>query len=72
MGGAVEDSGRVELSVVIDTNGVVEKVTVTKSTNEALNEDAIKIAKQLPRCQSNYSNGRFTKQIFLLPITFSE
>ena len=63
------NKGQVEVKFVIDTLGRTSEIEIVKSTNEALNEEAKRIVKMLPRWQPAHQGGAFVKCPYIIPIS---
>ena len=65
-----KNKGRVKVKFVINDDGLVEDAEVFESENIALNEEAVRIIKLLPRWQPGFQRGRFVKVKYTIPINF--
>jgi TonB family protein len=63
--------GRVELSFVVDYDGFVTEVVVTKSVRSSLDEEAVRAVYSSPQWTPGYQNGKPVKVRYNFPITFS-
>ena len=65
------NKGRVEVKFKIDPKGFATEIEIKSSTNEKLNEEAIRIISIMPRCQPAYQRGIFVKYPYVIPITIN-
>lgn len=61
---------RVIIQVIIDKNGYVTEPIILSSTAPALNEEALRIAKQMPQWKPGKQNGIAVKVRFTFPVNF--
>lgn len=64
------DRERVIVQVVIDKNGYVTDPKIIQSTDPASNEEALRIAKQMPRWKPGKQNGIAVKVKYTFPVNF--
>ena len=62
------NKGRVVVEFKIDSKGFATEIQIKTTTNEKLNEEAIRIISVMPRCQPAYQRGMFVKYHYLVPI----
>jgi periplasmic protein TonB len=62
--------GTVEIVFYISKEGLVENVNVAKSVNPILDNEAIRVIKNMPRWKPGTRNGKPVKVIYHLPISF--
>lgn len=62
--------GRVVTSFVIETDGSVTDVKVTKSIHPALDKEAIRVVKSMPKWNPGMQNGKPVRTKFFMPVTF--
>ncbi|MES2573953.1 MAG: energy transducer TonB [Bacteroidota bacterium] len=60
--------GKVEVLFKIDSKGFTTEIEIKSSTNEKLNDEAIRVIGILPRFQPAHQGGRFVKFSYLVPI----
>jgi TonB family protein len=63
--------GQVKVKFNIDKNGFTENVEITSSSDPLLNDEAIRLIKDMPRWQPGVQNGRFVRIQYNLPLTFN-
>lgn len=62
--------GTVDVNIEIQTDGKVGEVKVTKSVNELLDAEAIRVCKTLPEFCAGSINGKHVKMWYPLSVTF--
>lgn len=62
--------GRVIVEFIIDKDGTVTKPKVVRGINDALNNEALRVVKGLPRWTPGYSDGKPVKTRYTYPVTF--
>lgn len=62
--------GRVIVEFIIDKNGAVTVPKVVRGINDALNNEALRVIKSLPRWTPGYANGKPVKTRYTYPVTF--
>lgn len=62
------NKGRVLVQFKINPKGHTTEIEIKSSTNEKLNQEAIRIVSILPRCQPAYQGGKFVKFLYSIPI----
>lgn len=65
------NKGKVEVQFKIDSKGFATEIEIKSSTNEKLNEEAIRIISIMPRWQPAYQRGRFVKYPYMIPININ-
>ncbi|GGF13827.1 energy transducer TonB [Flavobacterium limi] len=65
------NKGKVKVKFKIDSKGFATEIEIESSTNEKLNEEAIRIISIMPRCQPAYQRGRFVKYPYVVPININ-
>lgn len=71
---SIEGSAKVYLKFIVDENGDISKVTVTKSTKECptCEAAAVKVVKNMPKWRPGIYKGENVKTYFRIPITIME
>lgn len=64
-------SGRVFVNFVVEKDGTVNEVTVSKGVHQSLDAEALRIVKSLPRFTPGMRDGRNDRYNMILPVTFS-
>jgi periplasmic protein TonB len=62
--------GKVYISFVVDTNGGISNVKVTRGIDTALDKEAIRVIKAMPKWIPGKQNGQAVRVSFTLPINF--
>jgi protein TonB len=62
--------GKVYISFVVDTNGGISNVKVTRGIDAALDKEAIRVIKAMPKWIPGKQNGQAVRVSFTLPINF--
>lgn len=62
--------GRVIVEFIIDKNGAVTAPKVLRGINDALNNEALRVIKSLPRWTPGYAHGKPAKTRYTYPVTF--
>jgi TonB family protein len=62
------NKGKVKVLFKIDTKGFTTEIEIESSTNEKLNDEAIRIISILPRFQPAHQSERFVKFSYSIPI----
>lgn len=65
------NKGNVKVKFKIDSKGFATEIEIESSTNEKLNQEAIRVISMMPRCQPAYQRGRFVKYPYLVPININ-
>ncbi|MFV8467390.1 energy transducer TonB [Flavobacterium sp. LB1P62] len=65
------NKGRVKVKFKIDSKGFATEIEIESTTNEKLNEEAIRIISIMPRCQPAYQRGIFVKYPYAVPININ-
>lgn len=63
--------GRVYLRFVVDKDGNVVNPEVARSVDPLLDEEAIRVVRQMPKWTPGKQNGKAVNVYFTLPISFS-
>ena len=63
--------GVVLLEFVVEEDGTISTITVLRSACEALDEEAIRVVKAMPKWKPGENNGQPCRSYFQLPITFT-
>ena len=69
---ALKDSveGRVVLSFVVETDGSITETKVVRSVHPLLDEEALRVAKLMPKWEPGYQNGIPVRVKYNIPVTF--
>ena len=59
------------LEFVVEKDGRIGQVNVLRSVCPALDEEAIRVVKAMPKWKAGENNGQKCRSFFQLPITFS-
>jgi protein TonB len=62
--------GRVFLSFVVGADGVISEVTILKGLGYGLDEEALRVVRQMPAWTPGYQSKHAVPVRFTLPITF--
>ena len=62
--------GRVVLSFVVETNGSITEPKVVRSVHPLLDEEALRVAKLMPKWEPVYQNGTPVRVKYNIPVTF--
>lgn len=65
-----KNAGRVVVEFVINIDGKTEEFMIVSSENPILNQEAIRLIKNMPRWQPGFQQGYFVRTIYRLPINF--
>ena len=63
-------SGRVVVQFVISKTGSIEDVKVVRGRHPALDKEAVRLVKAMPKWQPGRNNGQPVKVTYTLPVTF--
>ena len=63
--------GRVYVYFIVERNGKVTSAHVREDTHVILNQEAIRLVKQMPKWKPAKENGKRVRSRFRLPITFA-
>ena len=63
--------GVVMLEFVVEKDGSIKQVNVLRIVCQALDEEAIRVVKGMPKWKAGENNGQKCRSFFQLPITFS-
>ena len=66
-----QQQGVVLLEFAIEKDGTISTVTVLRGVCEALDEEAIRVVKAMPKWKPGENNGQPCRSYFQLPITFA-
>ena len=66
-----KQQGVVMLEFVVEKDGSISNITISQSVCEALDEEAIRVVKAMPKWKPAQNYGRPYRSFFRLPITFS-
>ena len=56
---------------IVEKDGSIKQVNVLRSVCQALDEEAIRVVKSMPKWKAGENNGQKCRSFFQLPITFS-
>ena len=62
--------GRVVLSFVVETDGSITEPKVVRSVHPLLDEEALRVAKLMPKWEPGYQNGIPVRVKYNIPVTF--
>ena len=62
--------GRVLVKFIVEKDGLVNEATITKSVYPALDEEALRVVRYMPRWQPGKQSGKNVRVFFTLPISF--
>ena len=62
--------GRVVLSFVVETDGSITEPKVVQSVHPLLDEEALRVAKLMPKWEPGYQNGTPVRVKYNIPVTF--
>ncbi len=62
--------GRVAVRFVVERDGSIGQVTVVKNVDKALDKEAVRVVKSMPKWQPGKNNGVPVRSYFTLPVTF--
>ncbi|MGZ2368791.1 energy transducer TonB [Ancylomarina sp. YFZ004] len=63
-------TGRVHMNFVINENGGIENIVVVRGVDPALDKEAIRVIKKMPKWKPGKQRGKAVKVSFSLPINF--
>ena len=63
-------SGRVVVEFVVSKTGSIENVKVLRGRHPALDKEAVRVVKAMPKWQPGRNNGQPVKVTYTLPVTF--
>ncbi len=66
-----QQQGVVLLEFAVEKDGTISAITVLRSVCEALDEEAIRVVKAMPKWKPGENNGQPCRSYFQLPITFA-
>ena len=66
-----QQQGVVLLEFLVEEDGTISAITVLRSVCEALDEEAIRVVKAMPKWKPAVNNGLPHRSFFQLPITFA-
>lgn len=64
-------TGKVTLQFVVEKDGTISKITVLRGIGGGCDEEAVRVAKLMPRWKPGRQNGRAVPVYFIMPIGFS-
>lgn len=62
--------GKVYIKFIVTRDGSIDNVEVLKSDNELLNEEALRLVKEMPKWSPGSTNGEKVDVVYTLPINF--
>jgi protein TonB len=62
--------GKVFVSFVVDTNGSISNVKITRGVDPSLDKEAIRVVKSMPKWIPGKQNGQAVRVSFTVPINF--
>lgn len=62
--------GRVIVKFVVERDGSVSQAQVVKGVDRALDQEALRVVRKMPRWQPGKNNGVAVRSLFTLPVTF--
>ena len=62
--------GRVVITFVVEKDGKISKAKVVRSINPALDKEALRLVRKMPRWVPGKQNGIYVKVKYTIPITF--
>ena len=62
--------GRVETRFLVNRDGTISDITITKSLNHYLDREAIRVVKSMPKWIAGQQNGQNVDEYYTLPIYF--
>jgi len=62
--------GQVKLRFVVNRNGSISEITVQRSPNKLLSDEAIRVIKEMPKWVPGKQNGKAVNVYFILPVDF--
>lgn len=70
---AVENGiqGRVVVTFVVERDGSISDVEVTKSVDPSLDREAVRVTKSMPRWKAGMQNGKAVRVKYAMPVEFS-
>ena len=66
-----QQQGVVLLEFLVEEDGTISTITVLRGVCEALDEEAIRVVRAMPKWKPGENNGQPCRSYFQLPITFS-
>lgn len=63
--------GKVYVQFILEKDGTLSNFMVTKSVNELLDEEALRLVKLMPKWDPYIADGKALRLKYMLPITFS-
>ena len=67
----MEDQGRVFLSFVVETDGSITNIEVTKGRTKELDREAKRVVRKMPKWSAGESSGKKVRTRCQLPIVFT-
>ena len=65
-----EIQGKVFVQFIIEKDGSVNEVTVVRGVHSALDAEAVRVIKMMPKWKPGYQNGKAVRTRYRLPIYF--
>ena len=62
--------GRVIVTLVVERDGSITDVEVTKSVDPSLDQEAVRIVKNMPKWKPGTQNGKTVRVKYTIPVTF--
>ncbi len=62
--------GRVIVQYVVEKDGSISEVTVSKSIDPSLDKEALRVVKSMPRWRPGMQNGKPVRVKYTMPVTF--
>jgi periplasmic protein TonB len=62
--------GRVILKFVVNEDGSISDCTVIRGVSKEIDEEALRVVRQMPRWKPGKQNGKAVKVLFMLPVVF--
>ena len=63
------EQGKIYLSFVIEKDGSISNIRITRGLSEKLNNEAIKLVQKMPSWKPAINNGKPVRSRFMLPIS---
>lgn len=63
-------SGRVTVQFIVSKTGAIENVEVVRGRHPALDKEALRVVKSMPKWNPGRNNGQAVKVTYILPVTF--
>jgi protein TonB len=65
------DEGKVLVKFVVDTDGSITDVRVTKGVSKEIDKEAVRVVSHMPKWKPGKQNGAPVRVYFMLPIIFA-